>query len=161
MKINKLLAIAGAAMIVPGMVSAATTTTTFQVTATVASACSVSATNLSFGTYDPTSATAKDATSTVNVTCTLLAPYAVRLSGGGAGDTAARVMDAGTSTDLGYQLYSNALRTTVWGNTASDDVNGTGLGLLPASHTVYGRIPAGQDVETGSYVDTITVSVDF
>ncbi|HXG27581.1 MAG TPA: spore coat U domain-containing protein [Nevskiales bacterium] len=156
-----LVTAAGIALVAPGMAAAATTTTTFQVTATVTSACSVSATNLSFGAYDPTSAIPKDATSTINVTCTLLAPYAVRLSGGGSGDTAARVMDGGTSTDLGYQLYSDALRTTVWGNTGTDDVAGVGGGLVAVPHTVYGRIAAGQDVEPGSYVDTVTVSVDF
>lgn len=162
MNIRKMLAIAGIiSLSVPGVASAVTVTDTFQVTATVTSACSVSATDLAFGTYDPTSLVNDDATSTVSVTCTLLAPYAVRLSGGGSADTAARVMDGGTTTDLGYQLYSDALRTTVWGNTASDDVPGTGAGLLPFAHTVYGRIPAGQDVEPGSYVDTITVSVDF
>jgi spore coat protein U-like protein len=161
MNAKKVLAIAGISLIVPGMASAVTVTDTFQVTATVTSACSVSATDLDFASYDPTSGTDDDATSTVSVTCTLLHPYTVRLSGGGSGDTAARVMDGGTSTDLGYQLYSDALRTTVWGNTASDDVAGVGAGLLPFPHTVYGRIPAGQDVEPGSYVDTITVSVDF
>jgi spore coat protein U-like protein len=161
MKTKKLLAIVGAVMIAPGTALAVTVTDSFQVTATVTTACSVSATDLDFGAYDPTSLIDDDATSTVNVTCTLLAPYAVRLSGGGSGDTAARVMDGGTSTDLGYQLYTDLLRTTVWGNTGSDDVAGTGAGLTPFPHTVYGRISAGQDVEPGSYVDTVTVSVDF
>jgi spore coat protein U-like protein len=157
-----LVTAAGIALVAPGMASAVTTVTdTFQVTATVTSACSVSANDLDFGAYDPTSLINDDTTTTINVTCTLLAPYAVRLNGGGSGSTAARVMDGGTSTDLGYQLYSDALRTTVWGNTTSDDVNALGGGLVAVPHTVYGRITAGQDVEPGSYVDTVTVSVDF
>lgn len=161
MKMKKALAIAGVSLIVPGIAAAATDTDTFQVTATVTAACNVSAGNLDFGSYDPTSGTDNDATSTISVTCTLLAPYQVKLDGGGAGDTAARVMDAGGGTDLSYQLYSDASRSTVWGNTTSDDVESVGLGLLPRQHTVYGRIVAGQDVETGNYADTITVTLNF
>lgn len=60
---------------------AATTTTTFQVTATVNSACTVSATNLTFGVYDP-SAAAHDDTSTVTVTCTKATAYDIGLDAG-------------------------------------------------------------------------------
>jgi spore coat protein U-like protein len=158
---KKILAVAGISLIASGPSLAAQATTSFQVTASVLSACSVSATALAFGTYNPASGTDDDASSTISVTCTLLTPYTVKLDGGAAGNTAARVMDAGGTTDLGYQLYSDALRTTVWGNTVSDDIASTGLGLLPRQHTVYGRIVAGQDVETGSYADTINVAVDF
>jgi spore coat protein U-like protein len=50
-----------------------------------------------------------------------------------------------------------------WGKTDdTDTVNGTGTGiLLPADHTVYGRITKNQDVNTGAYSDTITVTVSY
>ena len=161
MNMKKLLVISGVSLAVPGLASAAVDTDTFQVTATVTAACSVSAGDLDFASYDPASGTDDDATSTISVTCTLLAPYQLKLDGGTAADTAARVMSAGGGTDLSYQLYSDALRSTVWGNTTADDVEALGLGLLPRQHTVYGRIVAGQDVETGSYVDTVTVTLNF
>src|SRR5688572_11111956 len=65
---------------------AATETTTFPVTATVVQACTVSALPLVFGDYNPTSPTAKDATTTIEVACTI-------------GTAFTTTLDAGTTTD--------------------------------------------------------------
>jgi spore coat protein U-like protein len=160
-KMKTLLAAAGISLIAPGAY-AATTTTTFQVTATVASSCSVSAGALNFGAYDPLAVVALDATSTINVTCNLLSPYTLKLNGGSVNaDISAREMDDGSSNRLGYQLYTTTLRTTVWGDgTTGSTVAGVGTGLsIP--HVVYGRVANGQNVPNGSYADTITVSLDF
>lgn len=140
---------------------AATDTTTFSVTATVVNACEVSASDLSFGNYDPTSLLNTDATTTITVTCTLLAPYSIRLNDGlnGGGDVANRAMSDGTNT-LSYNLYTDALRTTVWGNDAGTDIDLIGTGLAVPT-IVYGRIPAQQGVAAASFTDTITVTVDF
>lgn len=145
-----------------GRVFAGTATTTFQVTATVTAACSVTATNLSFGSYDPSSATNNDATSTVTPTCTLLTAYNIGLNAGtGSGATVTtRKMTKGSDT-LNYSLYRDAVRSQNWGDTVgTDTVSGTGTGLGVAT-IVYGRIPASQNVPTGSYADTITVTVTF
>ncbi|MGH8651889.1 MAG: spore coat protein U domain-containing protein [Gammaproteobacteria bacterium] len=50
--------------LVSPMALAATDTTTFDVTATIVAACDVSATNLGFGDYDPSSGTTLDGNST-------------------------------------------------------------------------------------------------
>jgi spore coat protein U-like protein len=144
------------------MAMAATTTTTFQVTATVISVCSVSATNLAFGNYDASSGTPNDATSTVTATCTNGETYDLALDEGlGSGATVAvRKMTSGANT-LNYGLYQNAARTTVWGKTVpTDTVAGTGNGAAQ-NYTVYGRIPVGQFVPAGAYADTITVTLTY
>lgn len=147
--------------------AAATVTTTFTVSATVLSSCLVSATNLAFGSYDPGAATDNDATSIVTVTCTLLVPYHIQLNEGlnsvGSSVTARRMKGPGASDYLNYALYRDAGRTLNWGKTDDiDTVNGVGAGiLLPADHTVYGRITKNQDVNTGAYSDTITVTVSY
>lgn len=141
---------------------AATTTTTFQVTATVLSVCSVSATNLAFGNYDASLGTPVDGSSTVTVTCTPSETYDVGLNAGtGSGATVAvRRMTNGANT-LDYTLYTNAGRTTVWGNTIGTDTQaGTGNGAGQAL-TVYGRIPTAQYVAAGAYTDTITATVTY
>lgn len=149
------------------LVSAATVTTSFTVSATVLSSCAVSATNLAFGSYDPNDASDNDATSVVTVTCTLLTPYHVQLNEGqnsvGGSVTARRMLGPGASDFLNYALYRDASRTLNWGKTDdTDTVNGVGTGiLLPADHTVYGRITKNQDVNTGAYSDTITVTVSY
>jgi spore coat protein U-like protein len=161
MKMKILLATTGIGLIAPGAVLAASSTTTFQVTATVAASCSMNATALAFGTYDPLAALPTDASSDISVTCNLLTPYTLKLNGGSvANDINARKMAAG-SDQLSYQLYTSALRTTVWGDgTTGSTVTGVGTGLA-IPHTVYGRVAAGQNVPNGSYADTITVTLDF
>lgn len=160
MRFSPRLALLATALL-PTSLWAATDTTTFDVTATVVNACDVSASNLSFGNYDPISLVPTDATTTINVTCTLGAAYAVRLNAGlnGAGVVADRAMLNGTNR-LNYNLYTDALRTTLWGNDATTDVEGLGTGLsVPL--VVYGRIPAGQTVGAASFTDTITVTLEF
>lgn len=142
--------------------NAAVTTTTFQVTATVGSACNVAAANLDFGAYNPLSPSSTFATTTVTVQCTLLSAYTIGLNAGtGSGATVAvRKMTKGADT-LNYSLYQDLAHTQVWGETiGSDTVAGVGTGL-PIPTLVYGQIPASQNVNAGAYADTITVSVNY
>lgn len=140
----------------------ATVTDTFTVTAEVENACIVSAANLDFGTVNVLSGADVDATADISVTCTNGASYEVGLDGGGEADVANRAMNDGATGTLNYSLYSDAGRTTNWGNTtAVDVVAGTGSGSAQ-THTVYGRIPQGQNTVTaGSYTDTITATVTY
>lgn len=144
-----------------GQAQALEATTTFAVTATVISTCIVAATPLAFGNYDASGADT-DATNTVTVTCTSGTSYDVGLdAGGGSGATVAtRKMTSGANT-LDYTLYSDAGRTTVWGDTVGTDTVNATAGVLPTAHTVYGRIPSGQYVPTGLYTDTINVTVTY
>ena len=139
--------------------------------------CTVSATPLVFGAYDPLSPGVVDGTSQVTVTCNVNSilgllgaqvqvNYELALGGGTSGDPSARAM----SSALHYRLYLDAARTVPWG----DGSNGTGtitgshimiavLNPQPASttYTVYGRVPARQVVPVGSYVDAITVTLTY
>jgi spore coat protein U-like protein len=143
---------------------AATATTTFGVTAQVVPTCTVSATTLAFGSSIPSPITTNiDAQGAVNATCSTNAAYTVALNrGAGAGATfAARRMTNGAN-GINYALYRNATRTQLWGDgTAGSSVaNATGSGASQAL-VVYGRIAGGQAAPTGSYSDTITVTVTF
>lgn len=166
------------ALVVAGVSSAhaATTTTSFQVTANVSGKClTASATALAFGAYDPVGANASaalDQTNTISVRCTKGTTATVTLDDGvnqTTGSTDAvplRRMVHGTDTTafLAYELYSDSGRTQTWGNTAA-----TGKGFthaLLASQatvlTVYGRVPGGQaDAIVGNYSDTVAVTVTF
>ena len=134
--------------------------------AEAAISCTVSSAGLAFGVYNVLASTAKIATGTVTVNCTGDTESAnnriLFLSGGGSGNYNARRMLSGAS-QLTYQIYSNSIRTTIWG----DGFNGTASVNLAvqvpgsASATLYGRIPALQSVPSGSYLDTILVTVNF
>ena len=143
---------------------AATTTTTFSVTATVVPTCSVSAAPLDFGTAIPNPINLNvDAQSTITATCANGAPYTIALSAGsGLGASfASRRMASGPNL-LVYSLYTDATRTVVWGNggAGSSVVNRNGNGAAQQI-TVFGRIPTGQSVPTGTYSDTIVVTLSF
>lgn len=143
---------------------AASINTAFSVTANVLNTCStVTATALGFGDYDPLSGTDKDSTSTIDVTCTNGTPFIVKLNGGTNGTITQRKLkeDAG-SDELNYNLYTDASRSTLWGDgSTGQTLNDTGTGSA-VQETVYGRISGGQTSKTaGSYSDTINVTVDY
>lgn len=150
------------------MAAHAEETANLAVSATVAANCSITTTALTFGSYDPivTNASAdRDATGAVNITCTQDAPVQITLSQGANADTGStgadplRRMTDGTDF-LSYDLYSNAGRTTIWGDDTTVDVESTGTGVEEV-HTVYGRIPGGQNASVGSYSDTVVATVIF
>lgn len=140
---------------------AATTDANMPVTITIENACEISTapTPLDFGTHGVLSANV-DSTSTIYVTCTTGASYDIGLNGGGSGDIAARVMTLGAE-DVGYQLYQDTTRTTVWGNTVdTDTVASTGTGT-EQQFTVYGRVPPQATPTAGTYTDTVLVTVTY
>lgn len=154
---------AAALVAMPAVAIAATATTTFQVTATVISVCTVSATDLAFGNYDASAGAPNDNSSTVSVTCSNGSPYTVGLDAGtGAGATVnVRRMSNGGNT-LDYSMYTTAGRTTVWadGTAGTSTQAGAGNGAVQ-NFTVFGRIPTGQFVTAGAYADTVTATVTY
>jgi spore coat protein U-like protein len=142
---------------------AATATANVAVTATVLSICSVAASPLAFGNYDPTSGTPKDATADITATCTPGISYTLTLDDGTTptGSFNQRQM-AGSSETLGYNLYTANDYGTVWGDGggSTGDVTDTGNGTGQI-HTVYGRIPETQYVASGAYSDTVQVTLTY
>jgi spore coat protein U-like protein len=145
---------------------AATTTATFQVTANVAAQCTVSALDLAFGAVDPLGGNV-DQSTTLTVRCTKNTTYTVGLNAGTTtGATLAQRLMANGAATMNYNLYTDAARTAVWGNSAVAPtwVAGTGAGMGTAQVlTVYGRVPSGQtNLAVGGYAEpTITVTVTY
>lgn len=136
---------------------AAAQSATFQVTATVARACSIEATPVAFGAYDPNAATPTDATGTITVQCTRGESYRVSLNDGlyAAGRQMQNQSDA--TEFLAYELYSDAGRTTAW--TAGTST--VAASRAPVTLTVYGRIAANVDATVGTYTDTVTATINL
>jgi spore coat protein U-like protein len=158
------LGLAGCLLFAGTPALAATTTTNLSVTATVTANCSVSSSPVAFGSVDVLSGTNYDATGNVSVTCTNGTAWSAAAGlGGGTGATfASRKMAAGANL-LNYSLYTNAGRTTVWGDGSGGTatVSNTGTGSAQ-SFTVYGRVPLGQTAaQSGAYSDTVLVTVTY
>ena len=126
--------------------------------------CSVSSTSVNFGSYDVFAAGPTDSTGSVTYRCNgNTALVWIALSRGQSSSFEARTMTKGVD-ELDYNLYRDAARTAVWG----DGSNGTQVAFDQAvpkatnvTLTIYGRIPAGQDVRAGTYSDTVSVVVNF
>lgn len=143
--------------------------------ARAAADCTVSAVGVNFGVYDPYLTTPDDSVGEITVTCTHLSGpaievrYTVTLSTGGGGSFAPRRLGAGTAL-LGYNLWSDPARSSIWGNGNSGTVivtgslkvgPGVGNGVQTAVHPIYGRIPALQDAAEGDYLDSIVATLTY
>jgi len=146
-------------------------TGSFQVTANVVASCRVtSTTDIAFGNYDPAdvnNATARDASGDISVRCVKGTTANVAIEQGAnaaAGSSCAtplRQMAAGTER-LAYAIFQDAARTTPWGCDTTNDQSFTAASVSSATTlSTYGRIPAGQDVSVGAFVDTVNVTVTF
>jgi spore coat protein U-like protein len=144
--------------------SAATTSTTLNVSATVTANCTVSSSALAFGAVNPLSGSDVDASGGITVTCTNGTGWtaAAGVGAGSGASFASRRMTAGANL-LNYNLYTDAGRTSVWGDGTGSTAqfSNTGSGVAQAV-TVYGRVPSGQvTVPPGSYADTVSVTVTY
>jgi len=128
--------------------------------------CTVSATGVSFGVYDVFVSAPLDSTGTVTVTCDQAPPVDVIIAIGPSGTSGGfvpRQMRSASSPDrLNYNLFTNAGRSTVWG----DGALGTSTVFLknvkknrPEVTTIYGRVPPEQNVSVGAYADALTVTI--
>lgn len=140
-----------------------------------AATCSVSATGISLGTYAPNQTMPADSAGSIVVTCAkgaldsvpMTVAYTIDVSRGGSSAFSPRDMTSGAHT-LRYNLYRDASRNIIWGDTTDGTSNVTGaLQLQPspstasATHTLYGRIFAGQNAYPGAYADSIVVTVGY
>ncbi|MEK6592118.1 MAG: spore coat U domain-containing protein [Pseudomonadota bacterium] len=127
------------------------------------SACSVNPTPVAFGVYSPFSIAPTDTAGPLRVSCDAITlSYTLQLSPGGAGSYSPRQLSGGGYT-LSYNLYTDPLRTVVWGDGSGGTASVPGALALPGAidHAIYGRIPAQQNVGAGAYADTITVTINF
>ncbi|MEQ1661077.1 MAG: spore coat U domain-containing protein [Thiobacillus sp.] len=139
----------------------------------LAASCTLSLSGMTFGAYDVLTPTALDTTSTINVACTrTVSPnervnYTLTASVGSGASYASRSMAQGVER-LNYNLYRNAARSQIWGNGTggSQTITGThnlsnGSPTRNRNHTLYGRIPALQNVAAGNYLDTLAITLIF
>ncbi|HEU4687590.1 MAG TPA: spore coat U domain-containing protein [Vicinamibacterales bacterium] len=129
-----------------------------------AASCTISVTSVAFGNYNVFTTTPDDSTGTVTFRCNSSAfNISISLSDGSSSTFNPRTLRKGAEV-LNYNLYRNAARTTIWGDgtggtsvyTNSNPPNNSNVSV-----TVYGRIPALQDVSAGNYTDTVSAVINF
>lgn len=150
--------VAGAAFVTQAR---AATTDTFDVKIQITAACNITTTaaDIDFGVASFLTATDIDQNTNFAVQCTPDSPYSISLTS--ASGNATRTMSDGAGNTIGYQLYKEAARSTVWGDAGGALVGAVG-GLVPTSFSVYGRVPVAADnlnKPVGNYADTVTINV--
>jgi spore coat protein U-like protein len=162
MRTKLLAAVAATLAFAVNAAFAATTTSTFQVRATITATCAILASpDLDFGSLGVLTANAQQS-STIQVQCTNTTPYNIGLNAGtGSGASVATRKLSNGGAVINYSLYTDSAHTIVWGNTiGTDTVSATGSGASQ-SYPVYGLIPPQTTPAPGSYTDTITVTVTY
>ena len=128
-------------------------------------ACTISTLPITFGNYDVFTTVDLDSASTVTVSCDQRVRVEVAIgSSSHSGGFEPRQMKHISGTDLlDYNLYTRANRNRIWGDgtgntrTLSQRVRNN----RPTNLSVYGRIPAGQDISVGQYSDTLVVTINY
>lgn len=125
-------------------------------------ACTVSTTSVAFGTYDVFAPSATDSTGVVSVFCNVRTTVSVRLGTGSAAGFAPRTLKQG-SVALSYNLFQDNARSVVWGDGTggSSAFSVTVNANTTRNQTIFGRIPARQDVPSGPFSDTVVVTIVF
>ena len=130
--------------------------------------CTIGATSMSFGGYDVLNPVPADGQGTVSYTCgthtarTPIKNVQIEMSSGSSGSFD-RSMSGGADR-LRYNVYTDAARQSIWG----DGSSGTSVVRHsdPQNHQTYtvpafGRIMPQQDVLSGSYSDTLIVTIEW
>ncbi len=156
-------------------VMAGQATADLSVTANVSASCTINTTPVSFGSYSPAQAQPTFVSGSVTVACVKGSTPVISLSSGlHPGSTPGeRAMKHAVGTDLlSYFLYKPAsvvantacttTETDPWGSVGTERFEpGTATGIAASTYNICGKIPAAQDVSTGSYQDTVTATVEF
>ncbi|HEY6843149.1 MAG TPA: spore coat U domain-containing protein [Thermoanaerobaculia bacterium] len=165
MKRTVLSLIALTALVVAAPAFAAQQTANLPISASVSANCTITTSAVAFGAYDPVSANAAanlTANGAVNVACTKGTPATIDLGNGGNFLGGSRRMGSGTDF-LNYTLWRDAALTQPWGS----GIAGGGTQAYNAATknvtavTVYGMVPAGQDVTVGAYSDTVVATINY
>ena len=146
---------------------AATDSDNMLVFANVNMVCTVDSGQLNFLTYDPTSDSDNLATADITSTCTnggsakLTADQGASPASGSTDAVPLRQLHNGSdNTKLAYSVWQNVARDVIWGDTAATGIGFTANDGLNTT-TVYGKIAKGLAATSGSYTDSVSVTVTY
>lgn len=132
------------------------------VSATLISACRISAQPLNFGIHPSNFTRNITSTSTITSSCTKGTPYQIGLNNGLHAIGNQRRMKAGDGAFINYELYKDASHSQRWGsalNTA-ETLAGVATGVAQNA-SVYGAVVPQAGLKAADYKDTITVTITY
>ena len=122
--------------------------------------------SLSFLGYDPSginSTVPLDQTTLLQINCTRGATTTIGIDNGthaGQASIGTRALARG-NRHLGYDIYQDSGRNTLWTNAGAGLYNYVSPSSLPTTISIYGRIFASQNAPTGIYTDTLVITINY
>src|SRR5450830_1881432 len=128
--------------------------------AAVLATCTIVGSAIAFGTY---SSTQVDQTGTITVVCTNGISYSIGLdAGAGTGaTTAVRKLTGSSGGTLNYTVYRDAAGTSNWGSTIGTDRHSGNANGVVQNFTGYVNMPRRLTPQSGTYVDTVTITLGY
>lgn len=130
--------------------------------------CRVRTQPVNFGSYSVFSPAPMDSSGLITIRCANEPPVISTVSIGPSPTSGVfnpRQMGSATADNMNYNFFTDATYTSIWGDgtgiTSTVSAGIGGSGRRDTNLTVYGRIPPLQDVSTGSYSDSLTVTVNW
>ena len=134
--------------------------------------CKFTTSAMAFGDYDPSTPGASDGNGSVGVNCThdssgstTSVTVALSIGTGTYGTVAQRKMQKSAGQQLNYNLYRDAARSQIWGTGGSYLTGTIRIANIAKNHsgtgkfTIYGRIPALQNAQDGTYKDNVSITI--
>jgi spore coat protein U-like protein len=134
----------------------------FTGSATRLGSCTVTASDLNFGSHSLLNSNI-DASNNIVVNCTPELDYVIGLNGGnqGATDPTQRKMaNAGNTEFVTYGLYKDAGRSQAWGDSGALLFSGTGTGANQ-NLNAFGRVTPQTTPSPNSYTDIVVITVTY
>lgn len=123
--------------------------------------CLFSTNVLNFGVYDVFSVMPNDSISNIQIICQdQIATVALSVDKGLYGSIQSRIMQSDQNS-LNYNVYWDSARTILAGDGVNGQTFSTHVDHSAINIPLYGRIPPNQDVSIGTYIDKLTVTINF
>ncbi len=135
--------------------------------------CTVMASPVAFGVYNPLSTVGTASTGTLKIVCTasgsgtITVTVEATFSTGLSGNYATRTMLSGSNT-LNYNIYWDTAHTQIMGNGTGGSYSGyagpitiIAGNFAQVNGTMYGYIPPLQDAVPGAYTDVLTLTITY
>ena len=124
--------------------------------------CDLSIVSVNFGSYNMFDSSPDVSTGEITVNCDPDLPFVVKLGPGknSGGSFSPRKMISTSGDFLDYNLYRDSTQIEIFGDGTGNTFTQVGVGINQ-QFTVYGVIPAMQNIRAGSYSDSVTVTVEW
>ncbi len=155
-----MFALAAGAMLQPGSAHAQASSD-LQIRATVEDNCTVLTSPLDFGDVFWINFGNRDATATISLSCTANLDYVVTIDNGQHFNGRRRMFSPAVNRYVAYQVYTDPVRTQVWGSDVAQGQPGNSGASGQKTLTAYARIPGFSLIYPTGYTDTLTVTVHF